>query len=94
MRVIIAIVAALVAVPTGAHAQYETYEEYQADMDRQAARDQAYLDRREMLKLQREAVEAEKQQAYELQEMRQDQFWRDARDRQEREEQRRWDALP
>jgi len=94
MRVIIAMVAVLMSVPTGAHAQYETYEEYQADMDRQAARDQAYLDRREMLKLQREAVEAEKQQAYELEEMRQDQFWRDARDRQEREEQRQFDRLP
>ena len=88
MRVFIAVVAVLVAGPVVAHAQYESYEEYQAAVEREAARDLEYQQRQEMLRLQRESVEAQKQQAYELQEMRQDQYWRDVEDRQERKEHR------
>lgn len=97
MRVLIAMVAVLVAVPTWAHAQYETYEEYQAQMEREAARDLAYQQRQEMLELQRKEVQAQQQMADEMRDMRQDQFWRDFEDRQERKElerRRRLDRIP
>lgn len=97
MRVFIAMVAVLVAIPLGAHAQYETYEEYQAVQEREAARDLAYQQREEMLDLQRKEVQAQQQMADEMYNMRQDQYWRDAEDREERRkrERRRWlESLP
>jgi hypothetical protein len=97
MRVFIAMVAVLVAVPVVAHAQYESYEEYQAAVEREAARDLAYQQREEMLDLQRKEVQAQQQMADEMYNMRQDQYWRDSEDREERKkrERRRWlESLP
>lgn len=94
MRMVILALVMCVAVPTLAHAQYETYEEYQADQEKEAAREIAIQQRREALDLQRQQVEAQKQAADELREMRQYQYWRDVEDRQEREKQRQFDRLP
>ena len=94
MRMVILALVMCLAVPALAQAQYETYEEYQAAQEKEAAREIAIQQRREMLDLQRQQVEAQKQAADELREMRQYQYWRDVEDRQEREKQRQFDRLP
>lgn len=103
MRIIIAAVSMLVMAPI-AQAQwddedpggktYRTYQEYQRAVDRQADRDYARQQANERLELQRRQVEAEEQTSYELNQMRQDQYWRDAEDRVEREHRRRLNLLP
>lgn len=103
MRIILLALGLL--VPCLSHAQsdefddpmygsYRTYQEYERAVDRQADRDYARQQANERLELQRRQVEAQEQTNYELHEMRQDQYWRDAEDRQEREHRRRLNILP
>lgn len=76
------------------YGNYRTYQEYERAVDRQAARDYARQQADERLEIQREQLEAQREMNYELNQMRQDQFWRDAEDRSEREHRRRLNILP
>lgn len=76
------------------YGSYRTYQEYERAVDRHAARDYARQQSEERLEIEREQLKAQREMNYELNQMRQDQYWRDAEDRQEREHRRRLNILP